>query len=145
MPKLDLGAAPLKTGSIYPEPYKSRMAGRSSRRLGDLAGLTQFGVNIVTLELGAVASLRHWHLRALCPVHHGGIGRRRALHVTQQGVRVATDDRIDPRHLGCQFQIAQIADMGQGDDLVDALGPPDPRVPPWTVLAPPHGVRERLE
>ena len=63
MPKLDLGAAPLKTGSIYPEPYKSRMAGRSSRRLGDLAGLTQFGVNIVTLEPGAVASLRHWHLR----------------------------------------------------------------------------------
>ncbi|UXU74952.1 MULTISPECIES: cupin domain-containing protein [unclassified Paracoccus (in: a-proteobacteria)] len=63
MPKLDLDAAPLKTGSIYPEPYASQMAGRSSRRLGDLAGLTQFGVNIVTLEPGAVASLRHWHLR----------------------------------------------------------------------------------
>lgn len=63
MPKLDLSAAPVKTGSIYPAPYAEQMAGRSSIRLGDLAGLTQFGVNIVTLQPGAVASLRHWHLR----------------------------------------------------------------------------------
>ena len=63
MPKLDLSKAPVKTGSIYPAPYAAQMAGRSSIRLGDLAGLTQFGVNIVTLEPGAVASLRHWHLR----------------------------------------------------------------------------------
>jgi len=62
MPKLDLTKAPVKTGSIYPAPYAEQMAGRSSIRLGDLAGLTQFGVNIVTLEPGAVASLRHWHL-----------------------------------------------------------------------------------
>ncbi len=63
MPKLDIDAAPLKTGSIYPEPYAGQMAGRSSRRLGQLAGLTQFGVNIIELEPGAVASLRHWHLK----------------------------------------------------------------------------------
>jgi len=63
MPKLDLSKAPVKTSSIYPEPYAAQMAGRSSIRLGDLAGLTQFGVNIVTLEPGAAASLRHWHLR----------------------------------------------------------------------------------
>lgn len=63
MPKLDLAKAPVKTGSIYPAPYAEQMAGRSSQRLGELAGLTQFGVNIVTLEPGAVASLRHWHLR----------------------------------------------------------------------------------
>ena len=62
MPKLDLSLAPVKTGSIYPEPYAGQMAGRSSIRLGDLAGMSQFGVNIVTLEPGAVASLRHWHL-----------------------------------------------------------------------------------
>lgn len=61
MPKLDIDAAEVHTGSIYPEPYHSMMAGRSVCRLGDLAGLTQFGVNIVTLEPGALASLRHWH------------------------------------------------------------------------------------
>lgn len=63
MPKLDIEAAPLRTGSVYPEPYASQMSGRSSRRLGELAGLTQFGVNIVTLQPGAPASLRHWHLK----------------------------------------------------------------------------------
>lgn len=61
MGKLDLSKAPVKTGSIYPEPYASMMKGRSSLRLGDLGGLTQFGVNLVTLEPGALSSLRHWH------------------------------------------------------------------------------------
>jgi uncharacterized cupin superfamily protein len=63
VPKLDLTKAPVKTGSIYPEPYASMMAGRSSLRLGDLGGLTQFGVNLVMLQPGAVSSLRHWHLK----------------------------------------------------------------------------------
>ena len=63
MPKIDLDTAPVRTGSIYPEPYASQMAGRSGLRLGQAAGLTQFGVNIITLQPGAVASLRHWHLR----------------------------------------------------------------------------------
>lgn len=62
MPKLDLTKVPVKTGSIYPEPYAAMMAGRSSLRLGDAAGLTQFGVNLVTLEPGALSSLRHWHM-----------------------------------------------------------------------------------
>lgn len=61
MPKLDLDKAPVKTGSIYPEPYAAMMKGRSSLRLGDLGGLTQFGANLVILEPGALSSLRHWH------------------------------------------------------------------------------------
>lgn len=62
MPKLDLDKVPVKTGSIYPEPYAAMMKGRSSLRLGDAAGLTQFGVNLVRLEPGALSSLRHWHM-----------------------------------------------------------------------------------
>jgi uncharacterized cupin superfamily protein len=58
---IDQTKAPVKTGSIYPEPYASQMAGRSSLRLGQAAGLTQFGVNLVTLQPGARSSLRHWH------------------------------------------------------------------------------------
>jgi uncharacterized cupin superfamily protein len=61
MPKLDPAAVPVKTGSIYPSPYREMMAGRSSLRLGEAGGLTQFGVNLVTLEPGALSSLRHWH------------------------------------------------------------------------------------
>ena len=63
MPKLDLTTVPLKTGSIYPAPFAAMMAGRSSLRLGQAGGLTQFGVNLVILEPGATSSLRHWHLK----------------------------------------------------------------------------------
>ena len=62
MAKIDLAKVPVKTGSIYPAPYAAMMAGRSSQRLGEAGGLTQFGVNLVTLEPGALSSLRHWHL-----------------------------------------------------------------------------------
>lgn len=61
MPKLDLSQVPVKTGSIYPEPFASLMQGRSSLRLAAAGGLTQFGVNLVTLQPGALSSLRHWH------------------------------------------------------------------------------------
>lgn len=62
MGKLDLTKVPVKTGSIYPEPWASQMAGRSSLRLGEAGGLTQFGANLVILAPGAKSSLRHWHL-----------------------------------------------------------------------------------
>jgi uncharacterized cupin superfamily protein len=61
MAVIDLSKCPVKTGSIYPEPYASQMTGRSSLRLGEAAGLTQFGANLFTLERGARSSLRHWH------------------------------------------------------------------------------------
>lgn len=63
MPVIDRTKCPVKTGSIYPEPYASQMAGRSSLRLGDAGGLTQFGANEVILAPGAKSSLRHWHRR----------------------------------------------------------------------------------
>jgi len=47
--------------SVYPEPFASRMAGREKRVLGDLFGLKNFGVNIVSLAPNAVSSLRHAH------------------------------------------------------------------------------------
>jgi uncharacterized cupin superfamily protein len=49
--------------SNYPEPYASRMVGREKRALGDVFGLTNFGVNLTRLAPGAVSSLRHSHTR----------------------------------------------------------------------------------
>lgn len=63
MPKLDFNKVPVKTGSIYPEPYAAMMVGQSSLRLGEAGGLTQFGANLVILQPGAISSLRHWHLK----------------------------------------------------------------------------------
>lgn len=62
MPKLDLASAPVTSGTIYPPPFDADVAGRSSLRLGEAGGLTQFGVNIVILQPGARSSMRHWHL-----------------------------------------------------------------------------------
>lgn len=61
MPKIDISALPIRTGSVYPAPYDAMMAGRSSIRVGDAGGLTQFGANIVILAPGGLASMRHWH------------------------------------------------------------------------------------
>jgi uncharacterized cupin superfamily protein len=38
-----------------------RFAGRHEAHLAKAVGLTQFGVNHVTLDPGAYSSLRHWH------------------------------------------------------------------------------------
>lgn len=49
--------------SNYPEPFASRMAGREKRPLGDLFGLTNFGVNLTRLAPKAASALRHAHSR----------------------------------------------------------------------------------
>ena len=56
-------APPRAKPSIYPEPFASRMAGREKRALGDLFGLSNFGVNLVRLLPGAGSALRHAHSR----------------------------------------------------------------------------------
>jgi uncharacterized cupin superfamily protein len=60
-PALDPGQVAAQTASGYPEPYRGRVAGRHRKRLGDAAGLKNFGVNLVTLDPGAESSMRHWH------------------------------------------------------------------------------------
>jgi uncharacterized cupin superfamily protein len=49
--------------SVYPEPFASRMAGRAKHQLGDLFGLTNFGVNLTRLAPNAVSALRHAHTK----------------------------------------------------------------------------------
>ncbi len=47
--------------SNYPEPFAARVAGRHKQQLGEVFGLTVFGVNRTRLEPGAQSALRHWH------------------------------------------------------------------------------------
>lgn len=55
--------SPRTKPSNYPEPFASRMAQREKRPLGDLFGLTNFGVNLTHLAPGGVSALRHAHSR----------------------------------------------------------------------------------
>jgi uncharacterized cupin superfamily protein len=60
-PALDPNEVPEVRSTMYPEPFRSRVANRAKRRLGDACGLTRFGVNLVTLGPGGQSALRHWH------------------------------------------------------------------------------------
>jgi uncharacterized cupin superfamily protein len=62
-PAFDPKDLPEQSTTGYPEPYKSRVTGRHKRRLGDHAGLKNFGVNLTRLEPGAESSMRHWHTK----------------------------------------------------------------------------------
>jgi uncharacterized cupin superfamily protein len=61
MPKIDFAKAVLRTGTVYPDQFKPAVQGREKVILGDVAGLTQFGVNLTRLKPGAASALRHWH------------------------------------------------------------------------------------
>jgi uncharacterized cupin superfamily protein len=56
-------AAPRTKPSVYPEPFYSRMLKREKRPLGDLFGLTNFGVNLTRIAPGGESALLHRHSR----------------------------------------------------------------------------------
>jgi uncharacterized cupin superfamily protein len=59
--RIELTKLPVITGSGYPAPFDLPCAARARQRLGDAAGLTDFGVNLMRLPPGAWSSQRHWH------------------------------------------------------------------------------------
>jgi hypothetical protein len=59
--KIDMSALTPVVGTMYPPPYDEPCLSRERIRLGDAAGLTQFGVNLLRLPPGAWSSQRHWH------------------------------------------------------------------------------------
>ena len=61
MRKIDRATAQVLTGSRYPAPYDTPCRMRHRLKLGDTGGLSQFGVNPLTLKLGVWSSQRHWH------------------------------------------------------------------------------------
>lgn len=61
MPKIDIGKLPVEARTGYPPPHDRVVIGRERKRLGNAAGLDQFGVNLTTLNPGAASALRHWH------------------------------------------------------------------------------------
>ena len=60
---IDPNQIPSRTGSNYPELFKPVVAGREKKRLGDAAGLKNFGVNLTTLPPKSRSALRHWHTK----------------------------------------------------------------------------------
>ncbi len=61
MPKIDIAAVPEVKGASFPPQFNKHFAERVRKRLGNAAGLTDFGVNLVQLQPGNWSSQRHWH------------------------------------------------------------------------------------
>lgn len=61
LPALDPATVTPRTGSSYPEPFRSRVLPREKRALGDATGLTRIGINLTTLLPGKESSVRHYH------------------------------------------------------------------------------------
>lgn len=52
---------PESNASSYPEPFRDAQRKRHNRRLGDHAGLKNYGVNLIRVEPGGQSSARHAH------------------------------------------------------------------------------------
>ncbi len=61
MPKIDISKLEARTSTNYPDAFRHVVEGREKTALGNVAGLTQFGVNLTRMKPGAASSLRHWH------------------------------------------------------------------------------------
>jgi uncharacterized cupin superfamily protein len=61
--KIDIAALKAVVGTLYPPPFDEPCRRRERTRLGDAAGLTQYGVNLLRLPPGSWSSQRHWHAK----------------------------------------------------------------------------------
>jgi uncharacterized cupin superfamily protein len=59
--RIDVAGLASVVGSMYPPPYDQPCRARERKRIGDAAGLTQFGVNLLRLQPGVSSSQCHWH------------------------------------------------------------------------------------
>ena len=60
-PAINPTTVPASIGSSYPPEFAASSAQRQKRRVGDVFGLTAFGVNMTTLPPGTESALRHYH------------------------------------------------------------------------------------
>jgi len=60
--RIDPAQLPEIIGTLYPPPFDKPCRARVRKKLGDVADLTQFGINLLRLPPGAWSSQRHWHL-----------------------------------------------------------------------------------
>ncbi|MCP1468354.1 putative cupin superfamily protein [Sphingobium sp. OAS761] len=61
MPRIEANTIAQTNSTGYPPAHAALVGGRWVRRLGQAAGLSDFGVSQVMLKPGAASSQRHWH------------------------------------------------------------------------------------
>ena len=87
--KIDVSSVMPRIGTSYPAPYDQPCLRRERRALGDVAGLTQFGVNLLRLPAGEWSSQRHWHSH-----------EDEFIYVLQGEVTLVTDEGVEVLRAG---------------------------------------------
>ncbi len=87
--RINLAALTPVVGTLYPPPFDEPCRVRERTRLGDAAGLTQYGVNLLRLPPGAWSSQRHWHT-----------GEDEFIYVLKGEVTLVTDDGAEVLRAG---------------------------------------------
>jgi len=57
--RINVSELPPVVGTLYPSPFDATSRARERTKLGDAAGLTQFGVNLLKLPPGVWSG--HWN------------------------------------------------------------------------------------
>lgn len=114
-PALDPGTLTPRTGSGYPEPYRSRVLPREKRALGDALGLKHIGINLTTLPPGKESSMRHWHTH-----------EEEFVYVLSGEVVLRTDagEQLLVAGMCAGFPAACEAGPGDGHQLINRSGQP---------------------
>lgn len=87
--RIDVAALAPVVGTLYPSPFDVPCRAHERTKLGDAAGLSQFGVNLLRLPPGAWSSQRHWHA-----------GGDEFVYVVSGEVVLVTDDREEVLRAG---------------------------------------------
>jgi uncharacterized cupin superfamily protein len=111
--------------SNYPAVFAERMAGRVKRPLGDVFDLHNFGVNLTTLEPGAVSALQHSHSRQdeFVYVLEGEVvlvtgGKETILHPGAcAGFRAGGTAHHLENRSGAPVRYLEIGDRSEGDEV----------------------------
>lgn len=118
MKKIAIEKSATRVGSGYPAPHDEPCRERKRWRLGDSAGLTQFGVNLLRLPPGQWSSQRHWHS-----------AEDEFIYVLEGEVVLVSDDGEEVLRAGdCAGFKAGVADghhqrnHGPGDALILEIG-----------------------
>ncbi len=109
-PALDPMTLEARTGSGYPEPYRSRVLPREKRALGDALGLKTIGINQTTLPPGKESSMRHWHTH-----------EEEFIYVLSGEVLLRTDagEQLLTAGMCAGFPVAADVDRGDGHQLIN--------------------------
>ena len=87
--RIDLTRVERIVGTLYPSPFDEPCRTRERKRLGDAAGLTQYGVNLLRLPPGSWSSQRHWH-----------VAQDEFIYVLRGEVTLVTDDGAEVLRAG---------------------------------------------